>query len=76
MTLNARVTQWPTCSTANHRVDPSVQIAGTEKDIVQLKEDLIQERTDARVEKNNLKKAVVSVSVKFFSFSPICLFLS
>ena len=38
------------------------QIVDLEEGIIQLKEDLIQERADARMEKKRLKKAVVSWS--------------
>ena len=36
-----------------------IQIVDLEDGIVQLKEDLIQERADARMEKKRLKKALV-----------------
>ena len=39
---------------------PNFQIVDLEDTILQLKEDLIQERADARMEKRRLKKAVVS----------------
>ena len=39
-----------------------MQIVDLEEGIIQLKEDLIQERADARMEKKRLKKAVVSES--------------
>lgn len=38
-----------------------VQIVDLEDSIMQLKEDLVQERADARMEKRRLKKAVVSI---------------
>ena len=45
-----------------------VQIVDLEDGILQLKEDLIQERTEARQEKKRLKRAVVST----YSFSHLC----
>ena len=46
-----------------HSVCPCgvVQIVDLEDGILQLKEDLIQERTEARQEKKRLKRAVVSI---------------
>jgi hypothetical protein len=40
-----------------------LQILDLEDDIMNLKEDLIQERAEARMEKKRLKKAVVSIAV-------------
>lgn len=45
-----------------------VQIVDLEDGILQLKEDLIQERTEARQEKKRLKRAVVST----YSFCHLC----